>query len=313
MDDPFDTLIGQSRAVAELRRLGRLASRSRATVLLSGETGTGKELMAKAIHRASDRAGRPFVAINCAAVPEGLLEAEFFGYADGAFTGARRGGRPGKFEQADGGTLFLDEVGELAPALQAKLLRVIQEREVEPVGAVRPVRVDVRVIAASNRDLEEMVARNEFRPDLYYRLNVLVLHLPPLRERIEDLPMLTEHLIRRLCSRAPVPRLAPAAVERLMAYHWPGNVRELENLLERALVLAPGPVIGPEHFPVPAAGRTTPWQQKRQEAERTALLGALAQTGGNKTAAARLLGLSRSQFYEKLQRLSGQNDALRLS
>ena len=313
MDDPFDTLIGESPAMVELRRLGRLAARSRATVLLTGETGTGKELMARAIHRGSDRAGGPFVAINCAAVPEGLLEAEFFGYADGAFTGARRGGKPGRFEQAGGGTLFLDEVGELAPALQAKLLRVIQEREVEPVGAIRPVPVDVRVIAASNRDLEEMVARKEFRPDLYYRLNVLELRLPPLRERLEDLPRLAEHLIRRLSRPAAAPRLAPAALERLRAYHWPGNVRELENLLERALVLAPGPVIGPEQFPAPAAGRPSPWQQKRQEAERTALLGALAQAGGNKAAAARLLGLSRSQFYEKYHRLAGENDALRLN
>jgi len=308
MDDPFGLLIGDSAAMAEVRRLGRLAAGARATVLLLGESGTGKELMARAIHRASARSAGPFVAVNCAAVPEGLLEAEFFGYVDGAFTGARRGGKPGKFEQADGGTLFLDEVGELAPVLQAKLLRAVQEREVEPVGAIRPTPVDCRVIAASNRDLQAMVGRGEFRLDLYYRLNVLTLCLPPLRERGEDLPGLAAHLLRKLSAGAGRPPvLSAAALERIRAHDWPGNVRELENLLERALVLAPGPVLGPELFPTTGrADQGTVWRRSRQEAERTALLGALAQVGGNKAAAARLLGLSRSQFYEKLGRITGE-------
>ncbi|HWI63744.1 MAG TPA: sigma 54-interacting transcriptional regulator [Symbiobacteriaceae bacterium] len=306
MDDPFERLIGQSPAMAEIRRLGRLAARSRATVLLLGESGTGKELLARAIHQASPRQAGPFVAVNCAAVPDALLEAEFFGYADGAFTGARRGGKPGKFAQADGGTLFLDEVGELAPALQAKLLRAVQEREVEPVGATGPVAVDCRVIAATGRDLQAMVARGEFRLDLFYRLNVLAFRLPPLRERPGDIPALAAHLLVKLSCPDPPPRLAAAAVERLKAYDFPGNVRELENLLERALVLAPGPVIGPEQFPVAGAPpEAAQWRQRRQEVERAALQEALAQAGGNKTRAARLLGLSRSQFYEKLNRLAG--------
>ncbi|MDF2628165.1 MAG: norR 27 [Symbiobacteriaceae bacterium] len=304
MTDPFARLIGNSSAMVELRRLGRLAAGSSATVLLLGESGTGKELMARAIHAASGRCGGPFVAVNCAAVPDGLLEAEFFGYAEGAFTGARRGGKPGRFEQAHGGTLFLDEVGELAQPLQAKLLRAVQEREVEPVGATRPVRVDVRVIAASNRDLGEMVERREFRLDLYYRLNVVALRMPALRERPEDLPGLAEHLLGRLGKAGAVPCLSPEALALLVAYSWPGNVREMENWLERALVLGQGPVLGPELFP--EAGVKTgegSWRRSRSEAERAALVGALARAGGNKAAAARLLGLSRSQFYEKLNRL----------
>jgi transcriptional regulator with PAS, ATPase and Fis domain len=286
----------------EIRRLGRLAARSRATVLLLGESGTGKELLARAIHRASDRRDGPFVAVNCAAVPEGLLEAEFFGYAEGAFTGARRGGKPGKFVRAEGGTLFLDEVGELAPVLQAKLLRALQEREVEPVGATQPVLIDVRVVAASNRDLAAMVATGGFRLDLYYRLNVLTLHLPPLRERPSDIPQLALALLARLSEGAP-PALSPLLLERLMAYEWPGNVRELENTLERALVLAQGAELAGEHFSLPPATSDSTWRQRRRAAEREALLGALARAGGNKTAAARLLGLSRSRFYEKLGEL----------
>lgn len=290
--------------MAEVRRLGRLAARSRATVLLLGESGTGKELMARAIHAASDVADGPFVAVNCAAVPDGLLEAEFFGYADGAFTGARRGGKPGRFEQAHGGTLFLDEVGELALPLQAKLLRAVQEREVEPVGATRPVRVDVRVVAASNRDLGEMVGRREFRLDLYYRLNVLAVRMPALRERIEDLPGLVADLLERLGGGSL--QFGPEVLERLAGYPWPGNVRELENWLERALVLGevgpPGAGPGPG-TPVRGEAVEVSWRRSRQEAERAALAGAMARARGNKAAAARLLGLSRSQFYEKLNRL----------
>jgi transcriptional regulator with PAS, ATPase and Fis domain len=303
MADPFARLIGESRAMAEVRRLGRLAARSLATVLLLGESGTGKELMARAIHEASDRRDGPFVAVNCAAVPDGLLEAEFFGYAEGAFTGARRGGKPGRFEQAHGGTLFLDEVGELALPLQAKLLRAVQEREVEPVGATRPVRVDVRVIAASNRDLGEMVGRREFRLDLYYRLNVLAVRMPALRERMEDVPGLVAHLLDRLGGPGAPSGFEPAMLERLATYPWPGNVRELENWLERALVL--GEVGPPGVGPAPPRAEAVEfgWRRSRQEAERAALAGALARAGGNKAAAARLLGLSRSQFYEKLNRL----------
>jgi transcriptional regulator with PAS, ATPase and Fis domain len=319
--DPFRALAGESAAVAELRRQGALVARSAATVLLLGETGTGKEVMARAIHQASGRRAGPFVAVNCAAVPDGLLEAEFFGYADGAFTGARRGGKPGKFELAAGGTLFLDEIGDLALPLQAKLLRVLQEREVERVGGSRPIRVDVRVIAASNRDLQELVAAGAFRADLYFRLNVVSLVLPPLREHLEDLPVLVKHIGRRLRGEA-MPAVAPRALALLQRYTWPGNVRELENVLERAVTLGDGGPIGPELLPPalvgealagagPAGAGPGPvsiaggaWRRRKRETERDALLGALAQTQGNKAAAARLLGLSRSQFYEKLAALN---------
>jgi transcriptional regulator with PAS, ATPase and Fis domain len=300
--------------MAELRRQGALAARTRATVLLLGESGTGKELMARAIHGASERRGGPFVAVNCAAVPEGLLEAEFFGYADGAFTGARRGGKPGKFELAAGGTLFLDEIGDLALPLQAKLLRVLQEREVERVGATSPVRVDVRLVTASNRDLQAMVAEGRFRADLYFRLNVLSLVMPSLRERLSDLPALVAHLLRRLREAGPSPDVLPEAMALLERYPWPGNVRELENVLVRALALGGGGPIGPELLPpglasrgrAGAPGPGPAWRQHKREAERHALLGALAQTGGNKAAAARLLGLSRSQLYEKLGALAAE-------
>jgi len=301
----FDRLAGQSAPMVEVRRLGTLAARSGATVLLLGESGTGKELLARAIHEASSRQSGPFVAVNCAAVPDGLLEAEFFGYEEGAFTGARRGGKPGRFELAQGGTLFLDEVGELAPLLQAKLLRVLQEREVERVGSTRTRRLDVRVIAASNRNLQEMVTAATFRADLFYRLNVLTLTLPPLRERPEDIPCLASRLLAKMAPVSP-PRLSAEVLERLQRYAWPGNVRELENALERALALDPGPVIGPEHLPPhlvhpsPAGG---PWRRCRRDAERHALMGALEQAGGNKAAAARLLGISRSRLYEKLSEL----------
>ncbi|MEG6521754.1 sigma 54-interacting transcriptional regulator [Desulfotomaculum sp. 1211_IL3151] len=223
---------------------------SDSTVLIRGETGTGKELFARALHSASPRADNPFVAVNCAAIPETLLESELFGYEEGAFTGAVKGGKPGFFEMANNGTLFLDEVGEVSVHLQAKLLRVLQDRRVRRIGSSREITIDVRIITATNRDLEDMVAQKLFREDLYYRLNVIPLLLPPLRERQEDILLLAELFLRRFSEklRRPVPSFSPAALKELMAYNWPGNVRELENVIERAVNLVDGPLVEAAHF-----------------------------------------------------------------
>lgn len=288
-------------------------------MLILGETGTGKELLAQAIHAASPRADSPFVAVNIAAVPETLLEAEFFGVAPGAYTGAERRGRDGKFQLADSGTLFLDEIGDMSLALQAKLLRTLQEKEFEPVGSNRLVRVDVRIIAATSRDLEAMVAAGEFRADLYYRLNVLTLYRPPLRERPEDLPLLADFLIEQLCRQqgVAVREIAPAAVDRLKAHDWPGNVRELANVLERALLMADGETLSLADLErvMPrfrssgvsgegkAAASANGMQGAVAQAEREAIAAALRNTHGNKVQAARLLGISRTALYEKMAAL----------
>ncbi len=244
----FERIIYRSEAMRSVVSQARRVARSPATVLIRGESGTGKELLARALHAASPRRDGPFVAINCAAIPEELLESELFGYADGAFTGASRGGKPGKFELAHRGSIFLDEIGDMSLRLQAKLLRVLQESEVERVGGTRPIRLDVRVIAATNRDLEAMIARREFREDLYYRLNVIPLEIPPLRERPEDIPLLLEYFIRQL--GGPGADFTPAARELLVRYRWPGNVRELENAVAYASQMAPGPVIDVDALPV---------------------------------------------------------------
>lgn len=311
----LESLMGVSPALARLKEQVRLAARGSGTVLLLGETGTGKELLAHALHAASPRVRGPFVAVNCAAVPAELMEAEFFGYAPGAFTGAARGGRAGKFEQAHGGTLFLDEVSELPLPLQAKLLRALQEKEVQRVGGRGPVRVDVRVVAATGQDLAARVAAGAFRPDLYWRLNVIALQVPPLRERPEDVIPLTGHFLERAAAEVgtAVPALAPAAATALLAYAWPGNVRELENALVRAVHLGCGQVLRREHLPpkvagavpAPPAERRDDLRGARRRAEREAIAGALARAGGNKARAARLLGLSRSQLYEKLKATDG--------
>ncbi len=308
----FGHFVGDSAAAAELKRQARRAAQVDATVLLLGETGTGKELVAQAIHASSARSGRPFVGINVSAVPEGLLEAEFFGVAPGAYTGADRKGRDGKFKLADGGTLFLDEVGDMPVHLQAKLLRVLQEQEIEPLGSNRVQRVEVRVIAATSRDLPVMVADGRFRADLYFRLNVLPIRLPPLRERLEDLPALAESLLERLAERDGGARrsLAPSALGLLAAYAWPGNVRELGNVLERAAMLADRPRLEADDFDgilapaVPSCAAATrgvmPLAEAVAGAERAAIRAALAASGGRKVEAARLLGISRATLYEKL-------------
>jgi len=305
----FTNFIGVSKGSADLKLAARRAARTTSSVLILGETGTGKELLAQSIHAASPRASGRFVAVNIAAVPETLLEAEFFGVAAGAYTGAERKGRDGKFKLADGGTLFLDEIGDMSLALQAKLLRTLQEHEFEAVGSNRLETVDVRVIAATSRNLEQMVSAGSFRADLYYRLNVITLKTPPLRERHDDLPLLAEHLVDHVCRQQgiPVHGISPAAIARLKLHDWPGNVRELSNVLERALLMSDGDLIDADDLdrvmpavvlpPVePGAGMAGAVAQ----AERAAIIDALARCHGNKAQAARLLGISRAALYEKI-------------
>ena len=313
-------LVGCSRPIQELRRMIDLVAPTGTTVLITGETGTGKEVAARRIHAGSERAGRPFVAVNCAALPENLIESELFGYERGAFTGAAVS-RPGYFEEASTGTLFLDEVADLPLPLQPKLLRALQEREVRRLGGTRTIGVDVRVIAASNTDLAQAVREGKLRPDLYYRLRVIELHLPALRDRKEDIPRLCEHFIARYSPsiRPPIRRVSPAAVEVMDAYAWPGNVRELENVIERALVLArldDGEELLPRHLPDEVRGELSPDAASVAEGGNLDLPGAVRRvrghylaealrlTGGNKLEAARLLGISRRGLYDLLAETS---------
>jgi transcriptional regulator with GAF, ATPase, and Fis domain len=286
------------------------------TVLIRGESGTGKELAAQAVHTNSPRRERPFVAINCAALTETLLESELFGHERGAFTGALAQ-KKGKLEVADGGTLFLDEVGELAPVLQAKLLRVLQEREFERVGGTKTIRVDVRLVAATNRDLEEAVRRGSFRQDLYYRLNVVAFEMPSLRERREDIALLASYFASRYAARfkRKVTGIAPEARELLTSYDWPGNVRELENAIERAVVLGSTERVLPEDLPesiheaAPASDATaappvTKYHDALREAKKQLLLRALEQSGGSFTEAAHTLGVHPNYLHRLISNLN---------
>ncbi|RKT62862.1 Fis family sigma54 specific transcriptional regulator [Azonexus fungiphilus] len=312
----FADFVGAGAASSALKQAARRAARTTAPVLILGETGTGKELLAQAIHAAGARSEAPFVAVNIAAVPETLLEAEFFGVAPGAYTGAERGGRDGKFKLADGGTLFLDEIGDMSPALQAKLLRTLQEGEYEPVGSNRLATVDLRVIAATSRDLERMVAEGSFRADLYYRLNVITLRTPPLRERLEDFALLADYLVDQICRlRSMPPRgISTSAVNRLCRHDWPGNVRELRNVLERALLMSDSETLEADDIAAviqpassaaaePAAGAPLAIAEVVARAEREAIRSALHQCRGNKAEAARRLGISRAALYEKISGL----------
>ncbi|MBX6423063.1 sigma-54-dependent Fis family transcriptional regulator [Thermosulfurimonas sp. F29] len=313
-----EEIIGKSRAIREVFRLIDKVAPTESTVLILGESGTGKELVARAIHARSRRRHGPFVPVNCGAIPEELLESELFGYERGAFTGATRS-KPGRFELAHGGTIFLDEIAEMSPKLQVKLLRILQERRVERLGGERAFPVDIRIIAATNRDLEREVAEGRFREDLYFRLNVIPIKLPPLRERKEDIPLLAKHFLARFCEREDLPlkKLSDGALRRLMEYHWPGNVRELENLMERLVILTEGEIIEekdlPEHIrsasPVPICppgkfpvdGFSLP--RALREFERELILQALEISGGVKSRAARLLGIKRTTLIEKMKRL----------
>ena len=312
-------LVGHSPAIIDvMKTLARVAP-SQATVLVLGETGTGKELVARTLHHYSDRADRRFVAVNCSALAEGLLESELFGHVRGAFTGAA-GARPGLFREADRGTLFLDEIGDISPALQARLLRAVQEQEIVPVGSETPVKVDVRVLGATHRDLPELVRQGRFREDLYYRLNVVTLTLPPLRARRQDIPLLIDHFLRDLGARharGPV-AVDPEAQRRLLAYDWPGNIRELQNVLERAMLLAEQDVIGPEHLPAdvraplgaPAAasppagsaGADAEPLRSLEEIERDYVARVLAASRGNRDETSRILGISRRTLSRMIQR-----------
>jgi two-component system response regulator AtoC len=320
----LDGLVGRSRVMRDLFQLLETVAQSSSTVLVTGETGTGKELAARAIHHNSPRRAQRFVAINCSAIPETLLEAELFGHVRGAFTGAVAS-RQGRFEQAHRGTLFLDEIGTMSPPLQAKLLRVLQSREFERIGDSHPVRVDVRVIAATNSELAKMVEQATFREDLYYRLNVIPIHVPALRERREDVPLLVQHFIDRLCREQTPPR-APMTVSQeamrvLMAFQWPGNVRQLENTVERAIALSPGrsqielrdlpadiqgAAAAPELSGVLFPDGGIDFDAYVAAIERALIRESLERTHGNKRQAAKLLNLKRTTLIEKLKRLDKQ-------
>lgn len=311
----LDSIITVSPAMMQLKREAMQAARGISTVLIRGGSGTGKELFAQAIHAASPRREGPFVKVNCASIPEHLLESEFFGYDPGAFTGARRGGKPGRFELAHGGTIFLDEIGDMSSSLQAKLLRVLQDRAFDRVGGTHPIQVDVRVVAATNRDLEDMVAGGAFREDLFYRLNVIVLTIPPLRERPEDIAPLVHCFLRKYNGifGIRVTDLHAEALEVLKQYQWPGNVRELENVIERAVNFATGSIVKEKDLPAYLrrrnfeSGRQASagnYRERLGDAEREIIISALKAAEGNKTRAARMLGISRSRLYVKLKKLN---------
>jgi two-component system, NtrC family, response regulator AtoC len=316
----FDGIVGRSRAMRDLFQLLETVAATSSTILISGETGTGKEVVARAIHHNSPRRTQRFVALNCSAIPESLLEAELFGHARGAFTGAIAT-RSGRLEQAHKGTLFLDEVGTMSPALQMKLLRVLQEREFQRIGDSHTIRVDVRVIAATNSDLARMVATGEFREDLYYRLNVIPIQLPPLRDRREDIPLLVQHFLEKFCSEQSPPRsvmtVSQQAMRQLMGFSWPGNVRQLENAMERSVALSAGRAqVEASDLPPDvqrAATAVTPdllfpedgldLETYVRSIERELIRRSLEKTRGNKGQAARLLHLKRTTLVEKLKRL----------
>ena len=303
----LDNIVGRSAPMQEIFAAVMRIAPTRATVLLCGESGVGKDMIARALHHHSPRRDKPFVKINCTAIPENLMESELFGYEKGAFTGANVS-KPGKFEQANNGTVFLDEIGDVPPSIQVKLLRVLQEREFERLGSNRTQHTDVRVVAATNVDLRAALEQGTFREDLYYRLNVVPLNIPPLRERKDDIPYLAEHFARKFGGK-----LSEEAIERLMAYHWPGNVRELENVVERSIVLAPGPRVEAEDIKIetaqrarPAAGAAPdflPEGMTLDAYEQALIREALKRAQGNKSQAARLLGLTRNALRYRLAQM----------
>ena len=314
----FEMILGDSPALAKAKQEAAQAAAGNVTVLIQGESGTGKELFARAIHNASARRDKPIIAINCAAIPEALLESELFGYEEGAFTGARRGGKPGKFELADGGTVFLDEIGDMSLSLQAKLLRVLQERKIERVGSTETTAIDVRIIAATHKDIEAMVRQGEFRQDLYYRINVFPLQIPSLRQRRQDLPLLIERFLARYRDKMAknVEGIDADAYACLLEYGWPGNIRELENTIEYLVSIADGEIIEQRHIPqrILIAGKTaqpgSPVQAQPTrlltiaELEKRAILSAIEQFGltmRGKAQLTQVLGISKATLYRKLK------------
>jgi len=298
----FENIIAKSPKMQQVIEVIKVVARSNATVLITGETGTGKELVAQAIHSQSHRRGKPFVAISCAALPESLLESELFGHEKGSFTGAYAQ-KKGKFEVANRGTLFLDEIGEMSANIQVHLLRVLEEKEFTRVGGNEPIKVDVRVISATNRDMKQAIASGRFREDLYYRLNVVNIELPPLRERREDIPLLVQHFLKKFAveNQKEIAGFSPEATDFLLRYNWPGNVRELENTIERAVILAQNPLIEVADLPqqnlVPAHPISP--ESSLKQVEKNHILNVLIETGGNYTEAARILGISRMTLYNK--------------
>jgi transcriptional regulator with PAS, ATPase and Fis domain len=308
-------IVGETPPMLMAKKLARKAARTDSTLLITGESGTGKEVFAQAIHNRSVRREAPFIKVNCAAIPEHLLESELFGFVDGAFTGATRGGKPGKFELADGGTIFLDEIGDMPLAMQAKLLTVIQEKEVERIGSTKSTQLNVRFMAATNQDLQMLVHKGRFREDLYYRLKVLEVPIAPLRERIPDIPLITERLIEKINGRigSDIHGVTPESMVRMMAYNWPGNVRELENMIEQAINWSEDTFIDLTRLLAPVEQHETrftrhdslvgSFQKSVTQTERELILSALAQAGGNKAKAARMLNMQRSVLYKKMARL----------
>jgi transcriptional regulator with PAS, ATPase and Fis domain len=319
----WDDIIGEGPAIARAVARGKAAARCSAPVFLVGESGTGKELFAQAIHNDSARHRGPFIAINCSALPETLVDSTLFGYIDGTFTGASKGGRPGVFEQADGGTLLLDEITEMSVDLQGKLLRVLQEREVCRIGSVKPIPLDIRIIVTSNRDLQRRMREGRLREDLYYRLNVLDIHLPPLRDRKDDIPPIASRLIEcfsRTAGRSPY-TLHPEALQWLMQQPWPGNIRELRNVLERAVSLAEGQILLPRHLenPVELAAQacaapeplaSTQLCQRLAHAEEASIRDALRRNSGHRGKAAAELGISATTLWRRMRRFNSAAAAL---
>ncbi|ABR50605.1 sigma54 specific transcriptional regulator, Fis family [Alkaliphilus metalliredigens QYMF] len=314
----FDSIIGSSEEIKWAKKLASKVANTKSNVLLLGESGTGKELFAQAIHNHSPRADFPLIKINCAAIPDELLESELFGYEEGAFTGAKKGGKPGKFELANKSSIFLDEIGDMPVSMQAKLLRVIQEKEIERVGGIKTYPIDVRIIAATNQDLEEMVKNKEFREDLYYRLNVINIKIPPLRDRKGDVTVIADYLLKKLSSEmgTSVTEISLAALEALQAYHWPGNIRELENVIERALNLMDMEgVIMAYHLPYFVRksikeNKTNNHESLRvitEAVEKKVIEECLVKTRGNKFQTAKLLDISRTSLYEKIKKYGLEN------
>ncbi len=312
------TIVGRSTAIAKLKENALLAARSNASVLITGESGTGKEVVAHFIHLNSTRANGPFIRVNCASIPRELFESELFGYEGGAFTGARSQGKPGKFELANGGTILLDEIGEMPRPMQAKLLRVLQEHTVDRLGGTKPIPADFRLVAATNRDLQEMVRKGDFRMDLFYRINILSIHAPSLKDIRGDIPLLATHLIGLLNEemRWGASAISPEAMEELRNYDWPGNVRELRNVIERAMIIAKDRFIRPEDLPErvrrSALGVLSPSESSHvprsgnlrsilAETERQVIQETLKSASGNKAKAARILGIHRTSLYEKMK------------
>ncbi|MBE7121916.1 sigma-54 interaction domain-containing protein [Bacillus cereus] len=309
-DDPFSTIKGNNAALQHIIHNMKKVAKTDATILITGESGVGKELFAQAIHEASPRSKQPFIPINCGAIPAALFESELFGYESGAYTGAAKGGKAGKLELASGGTLFLDEVGELPLDMQVKLLRALQEKEIYRIGGQTPKKINVRIIAATNRMLEDMVLSGTFRSDLFYRLNVFTAHIPPLRERTDDISFLTHHFLKEFSFKynKPAPFVHQEAMNRLHTYFWPGNIRELRNIIERLIVLHEGKEIREANILQLLPSQKSVYQTERsltdekKNLEKTRILQALEDTYGNKSIAAKKLGMSRANLYKKLKK-----------